>query len=231
MKSGQQLPDDFVELLTRWRETRDPRLPLLCHLARNRGWSLRVLAAPCGVTGERVRQWALTAGRFDGPMPPIPDPPLVPFPTPAPTVTERLGVDRVRRLRAMAEIARTVGGYHGVDHPHRELSLRFTAELAALIDQGYSPTQLAKVLGYTARGISYRLARHGYRANYPSMATTNVYRGIHAPQRGPRAPEKVCRKRLHALDGYNRAKAGAGYRCRACRTEYLIEYRKRKRGQ
>lgn len=162
IKRGQRLPEDFVELLARWRETRDPRLPLLCYRATvGRGWTLRVVAQACGVTPEGVRQWTIKARRFDGPMPPIPDPPLVPYPMTPPSVAERLGAERVTRLRAMAAIARTVGGRMAVDHPRRRVSAEFSAELAALVEEGYTPGQIGKVLGYSMRGIAYRLARHG----------------------------------------------------------------------
>lgn len=74
-------------------------------------------------------------------------------------------------LRAMYAIARTVNGTTPVDDPKRQVSKDFTEALFVLVEQGVSEYRLAKVLGARLSSVKARLARYGYRAPSPSLAS------------------------------------------------------------
>lgn len=206
----QVVPDSFAETLRLLRRTRDLRLPMTLRLAAQEGWTYTALAQPLGVTRERVRQLANAAtGHANGvdipppPYKPDPQPPGPPPPSP-PALSEK-EVDHLRRL---LKVARTVNGATPVDHPLRELSKQFAAELAAANGRGVSVYMIAQQLGVSTGAIRYRLGRHGYLPLPPSLRGQRY--------KGTTNKRERC-KRDHPLSGDNLGVTRGGHRwCRAC---------------
>lgn len=81
------------------------------------------------------------------------------------------------RLREMYAVAKKVNGGTPVEHPARAVSVKFTAELQDLVEQGVTPYELAKVIGArNVHTVYRRLERHGYRPSPPSQAG-KTYKG------------------------------------------------------
>ncbi|HEX5996271.1 MAG TPA: hypothetical protein VFY84_14110 [Jiangellales bacterium] len=214
LKVRQIVPDDFAATLRAMWADGDRRLNALLHSANRNGWTLTALGNALGMTREAVRKRILCAEPFASTdLPEFPLPPRKP--TPAPRVRPALLVppEIIAQLREMWEIARTVNGSAPSDDPRRRVSERFTAQLAALVDQGVTVYRLAKDLGITHGAIRFRLARHGYRTPVAAVEIRNgQYKG-RPPQHWQTGP---CTPERH-LTGSNVGRRGNGGRyCKAC---------------
>ncbi len=78
--------------------------------------------------------------------------------------------DLAAKLRAMADVARTVNGGTPEDAPSRAVSVEFSALLAKLHGDGVTYRALAEAAGVTKAAIRLRLSRHGHKATWPSVA-------------------------------------------------------------
>jgi hypothetical protein len=182
-RAPQVMPPDFAALLQRMRTEHDPRLNPVLAAARRRGWHTetlaRVLDSNVGATGKRIERAKGVAVSIADIVIPAPawlqDGARVPTPIPPQTMMDgrRLPEEYIQRLREMQEQSSRVNGAMPVDHPDRETSEKFSAELHELIDnQRISSYYLAKVLGVSHRAIASRMERHGYRKPCPSTANT-----------------------------------------------------------
>jgi hypothetical protein len=182
IRQQQPVPDGFAATLRQLRRDSDPRLSaVLAHAVRD-GWTLAALAAALGITHQgvrnRVTKYAGTYVTADLPHIPLPPRrPTVHRPSPARLI---VGGDLADRLRALYAEARTVTGGTPVDSPKRQASITLTEMIANLVDRGVTTYQIAQVLGVTTPAVVMRLARHGYRDLYPSLAG-QTYRGIQSP--------------------------------------------------
>lgn len=176
------VPDDFADTLRALHASDPQRLPSVLLAARAEGWTLKALAAPLGMSGEWVRLQALVGdphANMQG-IPPLPCRPVVERP-PA-KVQKFVDPTVAARLLEMYEIAKTVTGGTPVDDPKRAVTVEFTTQLQALVDDGVTVYRIAKTLGITHSAIYQRLARHGHRK---LSATTSLsgYKGRPHPWR------------------------------------------------
>lgn len=224
-KVNQKLPDDFAALLLRFaaEESRE-RMDSLLANAKTNGWSLAALAEPFDCSREWIRLRVKRSRPMAG-LPPIPLPPRIPTPMPVPDRRLRLRGDQVTELREMAAVASTVNGALEPGHPARRVSEQFTAQLAAYVKQGITAYYLGQVLGVTANAITFRLARHGYRAPNPSQASA-AYLNRKVGER----PLGVCAQG-HDMSGDNLriTNPGGARVCRACERVRSAAYRERRR--
>lgn len=215
-KASQVLPADFAALLQTMRENRDPRYQATLHVARLNGWTCQSMAQALGVSRQAIEQAASRASfRASDQLPEVPLPPRKPEPEPKPVRPRLLvGDELASQLREMQRVAATVNGATPADAPERAVSIRFTAMLQALIEQGVTLYHLAQVLGVQYNALTSRLARHGYRAPSPSLAGQ---RYLGRPAERTTGTQSHC-KRGHELSGDNLyvvPKTGARV-CKAC---------------
>lgn len=172
------LPVDFAATLRAMHRRSDPLLSATLRAAWTRGWLQGELGDALGVSRQAISLRIIrTPEPTDlGALPSIPDPPPPPPPPPPKPAKPTIDAPTAERLRRMHAVAKTVNGATPADHPTREVSIAFTAELAALRCGGISGYRIAKTLGVTTGAVHLRLGRHGYGELPPSMRK-HRYRG------------------------------------------------------
>lgn len=184
-------PED-VETVTQLRHDEqignDPyaalRFKAWLHRARDYGYSLQAIAAPLGLSRERIRQLANEAIDVDG-VPPVrgvprpPDPPPK-SPKPRPTLSD---AEREALVSLYSQASRLRN--HPIGDPRRSASELVTSTLADLVEsRGFTLRELGSILGVESQTIRARLKRHGFLGGPPP--SQKAYR---APtERRPRKP-------------------------------------------
>lgn len=225
VKKQQVLPPVFAELLRIMHAGEDPRLDAVMELAYANGWTLTAMASALGVTRERIRQRVARATGFVDI--PVPLPPRHQTPPPPPDRRLRLKPELAEQLREMCAVASTVNGGMDVDDPARRVSERFSAQLAAYVEQGVSIYHLAQVLGVTFGAIRSRLVRHGYLPPAPSQAGKPQHIYLNRKVGGQNLTS--C-QRGHDLTGDNLRVEPSGRRiCRACESRRAAAYYQRRK--
>lgn len=110
----------------------------LAAAGRAAGWPMRLLAQVCGVSAERMRQFA--AGRLRD-LPPEAKALFPQYKRPRPAARKaveraHLSVDEAAELRELAKLAGQNTGSHAADSPAAQASRRFTALVRGHHDRG-----------------------------------------------------------------------------------------------
>lgn len=122
---------DYAEAPVRSAEQKRQAAVLaqLAAAAKQARWPMRLLAEPCGVSAERMRQFAARhAGQVDGGVAALF--PGYERPAPArrrPVEHPHLDAEQAARLRELAVLARRRTGSHAADSPEAQASEQFTA--------------------------------------------------------------------------------------------------------
>lgn len=171
-RSHQTLPPEVVAQMTELHEV-EARLPprqnaeardcLDRYMAalKGAGWTLEAIGRGLNMTRERARQRIARASSptTTHPVPAAPARPRKPKPAlkfcdPDPAA--------VAELLALKSDAMSVRGWTPLDCPTRDASRRYSELLAEQIIAGTTAPRLAKALGVSTCGITFRIARHGY---------------------------------------------------------------------
>ncbi len=115
------------------------RLADLAAHARGSGWPFAVLAAACGVSGERLRQITQQYGTGAPPSPAVPVPRYVRpgrSPRPAPKSRPHLSEEQAHWLRELAPLAAENTGSHAPDSSARRASDELTALIRSHHERG-----------------------------------------------------------------------------------------------
>lgn len=146
---------------------------------RRAGWTLEALSAAAGVSRETIRHRVKMAGQVDLGGLPVPRPPLLdlPGPAPAPRPHAVLTEEQIRELSRIQVDARRCRGVHAADHPYRVASERLAKLLHAHHESGVRYVILAAVLGVSENTVRARLQKHGYKRLSPSQRGYQGVRG------------------------------------------------------
>jgi hypothetical protein len=166
------------------------RLAAVANAGRAAHWYWTRLAAPCGISAERLRQ--ITVAYYDpaadvGRVPAFPDfTALVEaarVTRPASSPRGRLSERERRELRDLAAVARTNTGTVPLDDPRRRASERFSELIISLRGRRVTWREMSEASGHTQVGLRMRAARYGLGSLPPSIAP---YRrvNIHQPEAG-----------------------------------------------
>lgn len=153
----------------------------LIHAGQSQGWPLRLLAKPCRVTPERLRQVIKEAedelGGSRG------DDEGVDFPLYIRPPLKRTGRNRSaltpserRRLRRMGKVARTNSGSTKRNPRVRKASEEFSTLIIQCKERGVTWDDLAKASGLSPKGVRFRALRHGYGNGPPP--SIKPYQGV-----------------------------------------------------
>jgi hypothetical protein len=156
------------------------RLAAVARAGRDAHWRWNVLAAPCGISAERLRQITSAYGPAVGDA----DPSVPPFPDylqkvrrargtrPAAPRASRgtLNENERRELRELAAVARTSTGSVPLDDPRRKASERFSDLIIALRGRRVTWREMSEASGHTQVGLRMRAARYGLGSLPPSIA-------------------------------------------------------------
>lgn len=200
--SRQAVPAGLAQQLRDLRDANNPLLNVLLAACRSQRWSTPTLAAELEMNApqvskriERARSRLGDAALAEA---------VASFAIPKPTKIhamidgKQLPAERIAALRDTQQIASRVNGALPKQHPHRQLSERYSAELNRLVvDEGYSSYYLARVLEVSHRAITSRLERHHFRDPCPSVAGTasGVYYGRKIGDPGQGAPRLTPQER------------------------------------
>lgn len=147
-------------------------LAALAAAGRKADWPVRILAEPCGVSPERLRQiirdWA-------APRPPEGLPTFPKFKRQTASQPRRqpkprrsvLSEAETKRLGELAPSARMNTGSRPLNSPHRKASKEFSALIKRLHKRGVVWADIAEASGMTISGIRMRAHRHGYGKGTP----------------------------------------------------------------
>lgn len=204
------LPKELVDDLQRaYQEYRDapPRskqhhekaryLAYFLSAGHKQGWPVRVLAEPCGVSPERLRQIIRGWKPKRGGRPPknlptfpnyiAPERPKTRRPRQRPQLTEA----QKRELRELAELAAQNTGSRPLNSKYRKASEKFSALIIKYHDEvGLTWQDIADASGRTAIGIRMRATRHGHGDSVPPTVTPYRRVVIHPQKKKPAAAKK-----------------------------------------
>lgn len=143
---------------------------------RKAGWSLPILAQPCGVTSERLRQ--VIEANPKKPrrrnMPPIPEfpkyeKPVAPKPKPK-TTRGHLTARERSTLKELADLARHNTGSRPLNSKYRKASERFSRMVIKLhSERNVTWRELSEATDLTIGALRMRAARHGLGSVPPSI--------------------------------------------------------------
>ena len=180
------------------------RLAAIARAGRDAHWRWTVLAAPCGITPERLRQIANT---YAAPGVSVADVPAFPDferklrraraatePQPLPP-RGRLTDQERGELRELAAVAKTNTGSVPLNDPRRKASERFSELIIGLRERRVTWRELAEASGHTQIGLRMRAARYGLGSLPPSVAP---YRRINIHESAPEASPPPKRRRRRA---------------------------------
>ena len=160
-----------AEVAHNLRALRPDRVRLNWYLATLRtvgGYTLESLAAPLGLTRERVRQRIAVATPVDG-VPHVEPPPppevIEPVPPPPPIITD----DVAKELIELHEVATRLRGSVPADHPYRVAAEALARKFNELHAAGATYREIGEAVGVSAGGVRSRLQHYGYRVLPPSQ--------------------------------------------------------------
>lgn len=184
------LPPEFAETIRSEFSFDDVAGNGLIRATRDAGWTLRSMAEVCGVTREAIRLRTLKVTEHDAAnqasmydIPPVPPAPVTP-PRPIPRRFWPVPAAIAAELRTLTDTARSINGGTLADDPRREATVELSKRLAALMEEGYGFTPLAKAMGVSRAAVRMRLMRHGYLTPFPSIIGQD-YRGHAVFERKP----------------------------------------------
>lgn len=155
------------------------RLAAIAQAGRDAHWRWTVLAAPCGITPERLRQITNTYAEPGGPVVGVPAFPdferklqrarAAADPHPLPP-RGRLTDQERDQLRELATVAKTNTGSVPLNDPRRKASERFSELIIRLRERRVTWREISEASGHTQIGLRMRAARYGLGSLPPSVA-------------------------------------------------------------
>lgn len=161
------------------------------------GWPVRVMAEPCGVSPERLRQIIREWKPKRGGRPPknlptfpayiAPERPRTRRPRKRPQLTDA----QKNELRELAELAAQNTGSRPLNSKYRKASEKFSALIIKYHDEvGLTWQDIADASGRTAIGIRMRATRHGHGDSVPPTVTPYRRVVIHPQKKSTAAKKK-----------------------------------------
>ncbi|GAB3856441.1 hypothetical protein ACFPIJ_58665 [Dactylosporangium cerinum] len=155
------------------------RLAAIAKAGREAHWRWNTLAAPCGISPERLRQITNTYSDPSGTVVGVPR-----FPDferklrnaraadgPRPRQPRGTLTDQERQqLRELAVVAKTSTGSVRLDDPRRVASERFSELIIQLRERRVTWREISEASGHTQIGLRMRAARYGLGSLPPSVA-------------------------------------------------------------
>jgi hypothetical protein len=168
------------------------RLAAIARAGRDAHWRWNALAAPCGITPERLRQITNT---YADPTAAVARVPAFPdferklrrargaAESQPPQPRGKLTDQECDQLRALAAVAKTNTGSVPLDDPRRKASERFSELIIRLRERRVTWREISEASGHTQIGLRMRAARYGLGSLPPSVAP---YRRINIHDSTPR---------------------------------------------
>lgn len=162
-------------------DTRSDAAAELANMAatgRDAGWSVRMLAEPCGITPERLRQIINKYATGEKSKVEFPEfiAPKKAAPKPRSPRSKLTAAERAKLAR-MAPKAKQNSGSQRLDSKVRKTSEEFSRLIIEFHSRGVIWSELAAATGtHTVSGLRMRAARHGYGHGAPP--SIKPYRGI-----------------------------------------------------
>lgn len=178
----------------REREDRGTVVANLAKAAEDQGWPRRVVAEPCGVTPERLRQVIRSYENRDLVVAGEDLFPQYRRPTAAPPVERQtrkrshLTPEEVAELKRLAPLARANTGSRPLESEYRKASEEFSRLIMEFHDRGVVWREMADVTGLTINGVRIRASRHGYGKGAPPSIKPYMRVTIHDIMREKAVP-------------------------------------------
>lgn len=157
----------------RSREMRGRKLANTAQSGIEAGWPLRLLAEPCGVSSERLRQVVNQYGTDERigskKFPPYVRPRKAPPREHKRRKVSHLTDAEIAELAELAPLARENSGTRPLGSKYRVASERLSSLIITYHDRGVIWREMSEATGLTIVGLRTRAARHGYGKTPPTV--------------------------------------------------------------